>query len=104
MTDSAAAKVRDYVAWFVNAGLPIVIGEFGYLHLDGDPDEDAMMSVAQTYGVGYLGWSWSGNGGGLTYHDMVSGINPAILTGWGQRIFHGPNGIGLTAREATVYD
>jgi mannan endo-1,4-beta-mannosidase len=100
---TTAAKVRDYLAWYVNAALPIVIGEFSHLHSDGDPDEDTMMSIAQTQRLGYLGWSWSGNQGDLGYLDIVSNFNPNKMTWWGNRIFHGPNGIGSTARQATVY-
>jgi mannan endo-1,4-beta-mannosidase len=100
---TTATKVRDYLQWYVNASLPIVIGEFSQAHSDGDPDEDAIMSVAQEHGLGYLGWSWSGNGGDLGYLDMVSGFNPDKMTWWGNRIFHGPNGISSTSREATTY-
>ncbi|GAA2442837.1 cellulase family glycosylhydrolase [Streptomyces macrosporus] len=98
-----AAEVRDYLNHFVGAGLPIVVGEFGHDHSDGNPDEDAIMSTAQSLRLGYLGWSWSGNGGGVEYLDMVDGFDPDSLTGWGQRIVNGANGIATTAREATVY-
>jgi mannan endo-1,4-beta-mannosidase len=98
-----AAKVRDYLDWYVNAALPIVIGEFSHLHSDGDPDEDTMMSVAKAHGLGYLAWSWSGNRGDLNYLDMVRDFNPDEMTWWGNRIFDGPDGIGSTAREATIY-
>ena len=100
---TTAPRVRDYLGWYMKATLPIVIGEFSHLHSDGDPDEDAMMSVAQAHGLGYLGWSWSGNSGDLGYLDMVSGFNPDHMTWWGNRIFHGANGIGSTARQATIF-
>ena len=58
---NTAQKVEDYLSAFVNANLPLIIGEFGYLHTDGDPDEDAIMAKASAYEIGYLGWSWSGN-------------------------------------------
>ena len=61
------------------------------------------MATRQASGIGYLGWSWSGNGGGVEYLDMVTNFNPAQLTTWGQRIFNGANGIRATAREATIY-
>jgi mannan endo-1,4-beta-mannosidase len=98
-----ASLVADYLNSYVGAKLPIVISEFAYTHLDGDVDEDAIMSEAQAHGIGYLGWSWSGNGGGLDYLDMVKDFDGAALTAWGQRIFYGPNGIQQTAREASVY-
>jgi mannan endo-1,4-beta-mannosidase len=98
-----AAEVNDYLNRFVNAKLPIVVGEFGHNHSDGNPDEDTIMATAQSLGVGYIGWSWSGNGGGVEYLDMVTAFNPAQLTSWGQRIFSGANGIRATSREASVY-
>jgi mannan endo-1,4-beta-mannosidase len=73
------------------------------MHSDGDVDEDAIMSEAKAHGIGYLGWSWSGNGGGVEYLDMVTDFNASVLTPWGQRIFNGPGGIRQTSREASVY-
>ncbi|MFE2942240.1 cellulase family glycosylhydrolase [Streptomyces sp. NPDC059255] len=98
-----AAKVSSYLNSFVSAGLPILVGEFGQLHSDGDPDEDAIMSTTQSLGLGYLGWSWSGNSGGVEYLDMATGFDPNALSAWGQRIFRGANGIAATAKQATVY-
>jgi mannan endo-1,4-beta-mannosidase len=98
-----AAEVNDYLNRFVTAKLPIVVGEFGFDHSDGNPDEDTIMATAQSLRIGYLGWSWSGNGGGVEYLDMVTAFNPAQLTSWGVRIFNGANGIKATAKEATVY-
>ncbi|MFI7492046.1 cellulase family glycosylhydrolase [Micromonospora echinaurantiaca] len=98
-----AAEISDYLGRFRSAGLPIVVGEFGHNHSDGDPDEEAIFSYTQANGIGWLGWSWSGNGGGVEYLDMAVNFNPASLTSWGQRIFNGANGIRQTAREATVF-
>ncbi|MFD1321040.1 cellulase family glycosylhydrolase [Micromonospora sonneratiae] len=98
-----AGEVTDYLGRFRSAGLPIVVGEFGHDHSDGNPDEDTIMAYSQANGIGYIGWSWSGNGGGVEYLDMVTDFDAGRLTSWGQRIFNGANGIGQTAREATVY-
>ncbi|MFE9676757.1 cellulase family glycosylhydrolase [Streptomyces sp. NPDC006259] len=98
-----AAEVNDYLNRFTSQGLPIVVGEFGNAHSDGDPDEDAIMAAAQRLGVGYLGWSWSGNGGGVEYLDMATGFDASRLTDWGRRLFDGSHGIRQTAREAGVF-
>ncbi|MEU7974814.1 cellulase family glycosylhydrolase [Micromonospora sp. NPDC049089] len=98
-----AAEISDYLGRFRTAGLPIVVGEFGFNHSDGNPDEDAILAFSQANGVGWLGWSWSGNGGGVEYLDLATNFNPASLTDWGQRLFNGVNGIRQTAREATVF-
>ena len=98
-----AAEVTSYVSAFKSKGLPLVIGEFGNMHSDGDPDEDTIMSTAVSQGIGYLGWSWSGNGGGVEYLDQVTNFNVNALTSWGQRLFNGANGIKATAKQATIY-
>ncbi|TLS40886.1 beta-mannosidase [Streptomyces montanus] len=98
-----AAEISDYLNRFVAAKLPLVIGEFGHNHSDGNPDEDAILAAAQQLGLGYLGWSWSGNGGGVEYLDMVTNFDPNQLTTWGQRLFNGANGIAATSEEADIY-
>ncbi|QQN76494.1 cellulase family glycosylhydrolase [Streptomyces sp. XC 2026] len=98
-----AQKITDYLGSFVQAGLPLVIGEFGGPPDEwGDPDEDAMLAAAEQYRLGYLAWSWSGNTDPIL--DLAIDFDPSRLSSWGERIFHGPNGIGETAREATVFD
>ncbi|TCB92127.1 beta-mannosidase [Micromonospora zingiberis] len=98
-----AAEISDYLGRFRSRQLPIVVGEFGHYHSDGDPDEDSILSYTQANGIGWLGWSWSGNSGGVEYLDMATNFNPNQLTSWGQRLFNGTNGIRQTAREASVY-
>jgi mannan endo-1,4-beta-mannosidase len=98
-----APKVQDYITAFVNAGLPLVVGEFGNRHTDGDPDEDTIMAFSQANGIGYMGWSWSGNSNRVRYLDMVTDFNPALLTEWGTRIITGANGLQQTSLEASIY-
>jgi len=98
-----AAEITDYLGRFQTAGLPIVVGEFGFNHSDGNPDEDTILATAQARGIGYLGWSWSGNGGGVEYLDLVTNFDRTQLTSWGDRLFNGANGIRATSREASVF-
>jgi mannan endo-1,4-beta-mannosidase len=98
-----AQEVTDYLQSFQSRNLPIIIGEFGHMHSDGDPNEDAIMQQAVTRGIGYLGWSWSGNGGGVEYLDQVTQFNVNQLTPWGVRLFNGANGIRATSVQATIY-
>ncbi|GAA3443862.1 cellulase family glycosylhydrolase [Planomonospora venezuelensis] len=98
-----SAEVIAYMDAFRTAGLPLVVGEFGHDHSDGNPDEDTIMAQAQARGLGYFGWSWSGNGGGVEYLDQVTGFDVNKLTPWGQRLFNGANGIAQTAVEAKIY-
>jgi mannan endo-1,4-beta-mannosidase len=97
-----AQEITDYLNAFVDAGLPILIGEFGGpADQWGDPDEDTMMAAAERLRLGYLAWSWSGNTDPVL--DLAIGFDPSRLSSWGERIFHGANGIAETSREATVY-
>jgi mannan endo-1,4-beta-mannosidase len=98
-----ADEVTSYVSAFKSKNLALVVGEFGNNHSDGNPNEDAIMATAVAQGIGYLGWSWSGNGSGVEYLDQVTNFNPSQLTSWGTRLFNGSNGIKATAKEATVY-
>ena len=97
------AGIDSYLSSFVNAGLPLVIGEFGHLHGGGNPDEDSIMALAQKYGIGYLAWAWSGNCCGGEYLDMVKNFNASVETWWGNRIIGGENGICATSRQASIY-
>ncbi|MER6691261.1 cellulase family glycosylhydrolase [Streptomyces minutiscleroticus] len=97
-----AAEITDYLDAFVSARLPIVIGEFGGpADQYGDPDENTMMAAAEQLGLGYLAWSWSGNTDPVL--DLAIDFDPARLSSWGERVFHGANGIAQTSREATVF-
>ncbi|MEV6237555.1 cellulase family glycosylhydrolase [Lentzea sp. NPDC051838] len=98
---NTAAKVNAYLDAF--KALPLVVGEFGHNHSDGDPDEDTIMAQAQSRGLGYLGWSWSGNSGDVGYLDMTTNFNPASLTPWGERFLNGANGVRQTSKEATIF-
>ncbi|RPK50343.1 Mannan endo-1,4-beta-mannosidase precursor [Streptomyces sp. ADI92-24] len=99
---NTAAKVTDYLNAFVGAKLPLVIGEFGGpADQYGDPDEDTMMATAEKLKLGYIAWSWSGNTDPIL--DLTIGFDPTRLSSWGERIFHGADGIAQTSREATVY-
>jgi mannan endo-1,4-beta-mannosidase len=100
---NTASAIQSYITTFVNNGLPLVIGEFGWNQASGDVDENSVMSYAQTYGIGYMGWSWSGNSGGAEYLDMVTNFDPSQRTSWGTRIITGANGLQQTSVEASVY-
>jgi mannan endo-1,4-beta-mannosidase len=97
----SASVINAYLDSFVSRGLPLAIGEFGWV----DSDEDAILAAAQARGLGYLSWSWSGNTDPIL--DMVVNQNGTFLhdqkTNWGNRIISGANGLLQTSREATIY-
>jgi mannan endo-1,4-beta-mannosidase len=98
---NTAASIVDYLNRFQTNGWPLVIGEFGWRFNAGEVDHETILSESVARGLGYLGWSWSGNNDPIL--DMAIGFNAAQLSTWGQRIFNGANGIRATAREATIF-
>lgn len=98
------STIENYVTTFLNShNLPLVIGEFGADHGGNFVDADSILAVSEQYGVGYLGWSWSGNGSCCYSLDIVNNFNPSSLTSWGDRLINGTNGIRQTSRRATIY-
>ncbi|MFZ5889873.1 MAG: glycoside hydrolase family 5 protein [Myxococcota bacterium] len=95
-----SATVSSYFNTFLaNYDAPLVVGEFAADHGSaGNVDEDTIMSFAETLGVGYLGWSWAGNGSGLATLDITNNFNASSLTTWGNRLVNGANGIKATSQ------
>jgi mannan endo-1,4-beta-mannosidase len=84
---------------------PLVIGEFAADHGSaGNVDEAAIMSFAETLGVGYIGWSWSGNGSDLGTLNITNNFNASSLTTWGTRLINGENGIKATSKPCTCFN
>ncbi len=101
----SANVVQAYFDSFLAKGLPLLVGEFAADHGAGNNvDEDTIMSLASARGVGYLGWSWSGNSSDLSSLDMTNDFNANSLTTWGNRIIMGQNGIVSTSETCTCFD
>ncbi|WP_084546799.1 cellulase family glycosylhydrolase [Glycomyces arizonensis] len=86
----------DYFDAFEQKNLPLIVGEFGF------DTPETIEAEAQERGIGWIAWSWSGNSG--VEHDQVLDFDPNQLTTWGERVFHGENGIGATSERAGVFD
>ena len=97
------STVTSYLEAFRAANLPLIVGEFGDTHSDGDVAEDTILSEAERLDIGYLGWSWSGNGGGVEYLDLATSFDKSRLSPWGQRLFNGPDGIKATSVTASIF-
>lgn len=98
------SMVEDYMQMFLNTHkLPLLVGEFGMDHY-GEPVAAAdIMALAEQYGVGYTGWSWSGNSGGTESLDLVQNFDASTPTPWGELLISGEHGLQNTARPATVF-
>ena len=95
-----AQQVKENLDSALSCGAPVIVGEFGYKHTDGDVDEAAIMSYCAEKNMGYLAWSWKGNSGGVEYLDLSNDWDGNSLTEWGQ-IFFGE--IAGKASPATNY-
>ena len=83
---------------------PLIVGEFAADHgSSGDVDEATIMSFAEMLGIGYLGWSWSGNGDGLETLDMTTNFDASSLTTWGTTLTSGANGLLETSDVCSVF-
>lgn len=101
---NSESTINNYISTFVNQlKLPLVVGEFGADHMGEDVDEISIMRLAEKYGIGYLGWSWSGNSGGTESLDITRNFNVNTLSTWGDTLINDANGIRRTAEPATVF-
>jgi mannan endo-1,4-beta-mannosidase len=101
---NSASVVTDYITKFLAKGLPLIVGEFAADHGPGkEVDEGTILSHCQQKGVGYAGWSWSGNSADLASLDITNNFNVASLTTWGTRLIRGANGIEETAKVCTIF-
>lgn len=84
--------------------LCVCIGEFGWNHSDGDVDEDYIMQYCNEIGVGYLAWSWKGNGGGVEYLDMTKDWSGEELSPeWGEKVVNGEYGMRNTSTVCSIF-
>lgn len=97
-----ASTIKANMDGVLDQGLPLIIGEFGHKHSDGDVDEATVLSYSQQKNVGWLAWSWYGNSGGVEYLDLANGPGGG-LTNWGDTIVNGPNGIQETSQPSGVF-
>ncbi|HOM01466.1 MAG TPA: cellulase family glycosylhydrolase [Acetivibrio sp.] len=98
-----AAMVKSNIDGVINQGLALCIGEFGWKHTDGDVDEATIMSYCQEKNIGWLAWSWKGNGGGVEYLDLSNDWAGTSLTEWGNTVVNGPNGLKETSKLCTIF-
>ncbi len=98
-------KIREVLQGAMDKNLCICVGEFGYNHSDGDVDEAYIMQFCQENSLGYLGWSWKGNGGGVEYLDIAKEWDGSVLSDdWGVNLIDGENGIRKTSKICSIYD
>jgi len=98
-TYDSAEKVTDYIAHFHDAGLTLVVGEFGN-NFRGTPIPVAtVVADSVAHASGYLAWSWNGNGGPDHDLDLVDRADPTKPTPWGSILLPTLKG----APKASIY-
>jgi mannan endo-1,4-beta-mannosidase len=102
----SSATITSYFNTFLSTyAAPLVVGEFAADHGESkDVDEATIMSLAQNLSIGYLGWSWAGNGDGLSSLDITNDFNASSLTTWGTRLIKGADGIEATSEPCSCFD
>ena len=98
-----ADMVRNNIDNALGIGVPVIIGEFGGQHTDGDVDEATIMQYCTEKGAGYLGWSWKGNNSDLAFLDIAETWNGSELTEWGNALIYGEFGIQKTSKTCSVF-
>lgn len=100
---SDAQTIKKNIDNVLSQGLALCIGEFGFRHTSGDVDEQYILDYCQEKGVGWLAWSWCGNGGGVEYLDLANNHAGTSLSDWGNTVVNGRNGLKQTSRVCTIF-
>ncbi|RYY73651.1 MAG: beta-mannosidase [Gammaproteobacteria bacterium] len=100
---NTATAVQNYLTSFQAKGHALIVGEFGTENNGNNVDEASILQYTQQMGIGYMGWSWSGNGGCCAALDIAINFDPANLSTWGSFLINSANGIKATSKLATNF-
>ena len=85
-------------------GLCMVVGEFGWNHSDGDVDEEYILEYCSENNIGWLAWSWKGNGGGVEYLDLANSWDGTSLSDWGETVINSDLGLKKTSVKCSIFE
>ena len=100
---NSASAVQNYLTSFQAKGYALIVGEFGTENNGSNVDEASILSYSQQMGIGYMGWSWAGNGSCCVPLDIAVGWSPTSLSTWGNYLINSANGIKATSKLATIF-
>ena len=85
-----------------NTGVCFIVGEFGWYHSGADVAYKTLTKYCQENNIGWIVWSWAGNGGFDMVLDLVSPrtFSKNDMTGFGKFIFYSEYGIQRTSKMA----
>ena len=90
----------------LDLGLPVIVGEFSWTEFESvNYDTQELIAFCEEKGIGWLAWSWNGNGNDLL--DMAKGWmyeSDEDLKPYGDLIVNHPRyGLRATAEQATAF-
>ena len=106
MYDNAGGNevvVKRNIDKTLDLGLCLCIGEFSCEHKGNPVAEEYIMKYCTELGVGYIAWSYAGNGAGLQPLDVTTPWT-GELTEWGKYLIEGEGGIKETSVICSVFD
>lgn len=99
---NSTLKIEAILNQYQQQAIPLILGEFGdnEFQADGGHNVDhlALMASARRRQLGWIAWSWHGNGSGYEVLDMSSQYEPASLSRRGLDIVYGNDGLQQTAQ------
>lgn len=87
------ASIEAYLRAFVEAKLPLIVGEFATENNGIPVDAKSVLELCAQFGIGFLGWSWKGNSPGFTNLDIAQDWEGTRWTPWGEILVESEFGI-----------
>lgn len=97
------SKVRSNIDNALKIGVPVIIGEMSYRHQGHDVAWQTLLDYAAEKRMGFLVWSWTGNGGGAQDCDMFGSYDDSNWKPNGTNCIKGRNGVAQTSKECSVF-
>lgn len=96
-------NVRSNIDNALNIGVPVILGEFACEHQGHSIAWQTILDYTKEKNMGWMVWSWTGNGGGVEACDMFGGYDDSYYKPNGTNTVKGRNGIQDTAVECSVF-
>lgn len=97
------SKVRSNIDNALKLDVPVIIGEMAYRHQGHDIAWQTILDYAAEKRMGFLVWSWTGNGGGTDECDMFGSYDDSYWKTNGTNCIKGRNGVAQTSKECSVF-
>ena len=95
--------VKNNIDNALRLNVPVIIGEFAYKHKGNDVAWQTILDYSKEKNMGWLVWSWTGNGSGTEDCDMFGSYDDSQYKPNGTYTVKGRNGIAQTAVECSIF-